>query len=187
MHAMCEQPVIVIVPGWANSGPGHWQTLLEQSLPNCVRVQMKDWECTQREVWVQAISETIVAQNAPVIVVAHSLGCIATTYLPNHVRQQIVGALLVAPADPEKKSFLADFSPVPYTTLPYKSIVVGSSNDPFCAGRLSSAYARSWGSQYVRLPDAGHINIESGFGPWPMGKLLLDSLLSSLTVPLATT
>lgn len=185
MQAM-SSPTVVIVPGWANSGAGHWQTLLEQTLPGSVRVRMADWECRQRHVWVQAITDTILAQAHPVVVVAHSLGCIATSHLPSEVSRHIVGALLVAPADPDKKSFLTDFSPVPHHKLPYRSLVVGSSNDPFCTGRLSSAFARSWGSQYLRLPAAGHINIDSGFGAWPMGRMLLDSLLQA-AVPAAST
>jgi predicted alpha/beta hydrolase family esterase len=41
----------------------------------------------------------------------------------------------VAPADPERRGVLADFAPVPYQALPYRSIVVASSNDPYCPVR----------------------------------------------------
>jgi len=96
-----------------------------------------------------------------VVVVAHSLGCIAVTHLPQAAEARIAGALLVAPADPERRSVLADFAPVPSRKLPYRSILVASSNDPFCPSAWPRLRAQL-GSEFVRVPDAGHINIESG-------------------------
>ena len=54
--------------------------------------------------------------------------------------------------------------------------MVASSNDPFCPIRLAGAYARAWGSEFVRMQNAGHINIDSGHGEWPLGWALLQSL-----------
>ncbi len=92
------------------------------------------------------------------------------------VADRTQGALLVAPADPERRGVLADFAPVPYQRLPYPSILVASTNDPYCPVRTAGAYARAWGSEFVRLNSAGHINVESGHGPWPLGLALLASL-----------
>jgi len=61
--------------------------------------------------------------------------------------------------------------------LPYRSIVVASANDPYCPVRNAGAYARAWQSEFVRFPKAGHINVESGFGDWPLGLALLQSLV----------
>jgi predicted alpha/beta hydrolase family esterase len=80
-----------------------------------------------------------------------------------------------------------DFAPVPYHTLPYRSVVVASSNDPYCPVRTAGAYARSWGSEFVRLQNAGHINIDSGFGAWPLGLALLQSLVETPLVFKTTT
>jgi len=101
--------------------------------------------------------------------------------LPSDVARRVHGALLVAPADPERRGVLSDFAPVPYQPLPYRSIVVASTNDPYCPVRTAGAYARSWGSELVRLQNAGHINVESGFGEWPLGLALLQSLTASLS------
>jgi len=167
---------ILIIPGWQDSGPGHWQTLWAEQLPGALRVQQDDWLCPSRSAWIASISAAIRAQSAPVVIAAHSLGCIATAHLPADVGTRIQGALLVAPADPERRGVLADFSPVPFQRLPFKSIVVASSNDPYCPVRTAGAYARAWGSEFVRLQNAGHINVASGFGPWPLGLALLQSL-----------
>ena len=167
---------IIIVPGWRDSGPGHWQSLWAEQLPGAVRVQQDDWITPSRSAWLTSIGRTILEQPGPVVVVAHSLGCIATTHLAPEVAARIQGALLVAPADPERRGVLADFSPAPSQALPYRSIIVASSNDPFCPVRVAGAYARAWGSEFVRLQKAGHINVDSGFGAWPLGLALLQSL-----------
>jgi predicted alpha/beta hydrolase family esterase len=167
---------IIIVPGWRDSGPGHWQSLWAEQLQDAIRVQQDDWITPSRSAWVAAIARTIADQPGRVVVVAHSLGCIATTHLPPNATDRIQGALLVAPADPERRGVLADFAPVPYQPLPYRSIIVASSNDPYCPVRTAGAYARAWGSEFVRLQMAGHINLEAGFGAWSLGLALLQSL-----------
>jgi predicted alpha/beta hydrolase family esterase len=166
----------IIVPGWRDSGPGHWQSLWADRLAGAVRVQQDDWITPSRQAWVATLARTILQQGEPVVVVAHSLGCIATAHLPPEAAARIQGALLVAPADPERLAVLSDFAPVPFQKLPYRSVLVASSNDPFCPVRLAGAYARAWGSEFVRLPEAGHINIASGHGEWPLGVALLQSL-----------
>jgi predicted alpha/beta hydrolase family esterase len=113
-----------------------------------------------------------------VVIVAHSLGCITAAHMGVEASARVKGALLVAPADPERRAQLADFAPVPYAPLPYRSVLVASSNDPYCPIRRAGAYARAWGSEFVRLQNAGHINVESGFGEWPLGLALLQSLLA---------
>jgi len=97
-------------------------------------------------------------------------------------RQAWVGSLAreilasPGPVDPERRANLNDFAPVPFGKLPYRSVLVASGNDPYCPVRLAGAYARAWGSEFVRLNDAGHINVESGHGEWPLGLALLQSL-----------
>ena len=167
---------IIIVPGWHDSGPGHWQSLWAEQLPGAVRVQQEDWVSPSRSAWVAAIAKLIMDQEGPVVIAAHSLGCIATAHLPPEASERIQGALMVAPADPERRSVLVDFAPVPYAPLRYPSILVASTNDPQCSVRLAGAYARAWGSEFVRLQNAGHINTESGHGEWPLGMALLMTL-----------
>lgn len=167
---------IIIVPGWRDSGPGHWQTLWAERLPQARRVVQDDWHTPTRSAWVARLEETVLEQPGPVVIVAHSLGCITTAHMKPEVAARVRGALLVAPADPERRAVLSDFAPVPYAALPYRSILVASSNDPYCPIRLAGAYARAWGSEFVRLQNAGHINVDSGHGEWPLGRALLQSL-----------
>jgi predicted alpha/beta hydrolase family esterase len=173
---------VVIVPGWRNSGPGHWQSLWAERIAGALRVEQEDWLQPHRSPWVASVQEAIEAAPHPVILVAHSLGCITSVHaveqLGNQQRGSIAGALLVAPADPERRALFEDFTPVPANPLPFASIVAASSNDPYCPIRMASAYAKSWGSTFVRVPSAGHINVESGHGEWPLGWALLGALAS---------
>ena len=177
---------IIIVPGWRDSGPGHWQTLWAERLPQARRVVQDDWHTPTRSAWVARLEETVLEQPGPVVIVAHSLGCITTAHMKPEAAARVRGALLVAPADPERRAVLSDFAPVPYAALPYRSFLVASSNDPYCPIRLAGAYARAWGSEFVRLQNAGHINVDSGHGEWPLGRALLQSL-TEVELPLQPT
>lgn len=168
---------ILIVPGWRNSEPAHWQSLWASRLPGARRVAQGDWLFPRRQHWVDRLAEDILThRDQRVVLVAHSLGCIAVSHLPPAAAARVGAALLVAPADPERRAQLADFAPVPYQRLPYRSILVASSNDPYCPVRLAGAYARAWGSEFLRLENAGHINVAAGFGEWPLGLRLLAQL-----------
>jgi predicted alpha/beta hydrolase family esterase len=186
MRSMQDLPAIpLIVPGWRDPGPGHWQTLWAQRLPGARRVVQDDWLNPSRECWVDALARAVLQAPAPVVIVAHSLGCIATVHLPRRAAARVQAALLVAPADPERRAQLSDFAPVPCERLPYRSLVVASSNDPYCPSRLAGAYARAWGSEFLRLNEGGHINVESGHGEWPLGFTLLHTLLETSAAPTA--
>jgi predicted alpha/beta hydrolase family esterase len=92
----------------------------------------------------------------------------------------VQGALLVAPGDvetPELKDRLPGWAPVLRQPLPFKSILVGSQNDPYCRADRAQAMARSWGAQWLDLGSAGHINADSSLGDWPEGHALLNTLL----------
>lgn len=174
LHATAMRTLII--PGWRNSGPQHWQSLWEAQLPDAQRVQQHDWLAPRRAAWVGATTAAILAAPSPVLLVAHSLGCITVAHLPAQAQQRVHAALLVAPADPARRAPLKDFAPVPSARLPFPSTLVASSDDPYCSLQLAGAYASAWGSTLVCLDQAGHINAEAGFGPWPKGLELLQAL-----------
>jgi len=174
---------VLVLPGWQNSGPRHWQTLWEQQSPIFLRVQQRDWDFPHREWWLERITAEVKQAPAPIVFAAHSLGCIALAHwckaAPGEVGK-IKGALLVAPADVDSKDApkqTKDFSPVPHDPLPFPSIVVSSSNDPYLNPERAREIARAWGSRFVDIGAAGHVNGESGLGDWPEGKRLLRHLI----------
>ncbi|MCA3443995.1 MAG: alpha/beta hydrolase [Rhodobacter sp.] len=85
-------------------------------------------------------------------------------------------ALLVAPAEPARSHRLAPFSPVPTVPLGVPACVVASRNDPWMSFGHAAALARCWQARLVDLGFAGHVNVASGYGPWPGGLRLRDAL-----------
>jgi serine hydrolase len=167
---------ILIIPGLGDSGDLHWQSWFEARLPNCTRVRQRDWETTDLDIWVGTVNEAAEAASGRIWLVAHSFGCLAAVRAATSTTADIAGALLVAPADPAK---FALASALPATPLPVATILVGSENDAWMSLRSAQRWARTWGSVFVNAGRAGHINVASGYGPWPDGLRLLGALRSA--------
>lgn len=174
----------LIVPGLLNSGPGHWQSLWQAELPNAWRVEQSDWERPTLGEWTAGLAEAV-RRRPGSLLIAHSLGCAAVAHL-SHISagRGILAAFLVAPADVNRDGpvgrLLEGFAPIPQTPLPFPSLVVASVNDPFVHIDRARAFARAWRSRFVDIGAAGHINVESGHGPWASGRLLLDDFVQGL-------
>lgn len=173
---------VLMVPGWNNSGPQHWQTLWQEEFPTIGRVEQREWANPDPEEWVATLDRAVRASARPVVLVAHSLGCVTVARWAARKRQQgevtwpVVGALLVAPADVERDNApdpLRPFAPLPTQRLPFMARVIGSSNDPCCAESRARELAQSWGAGYSCVYNGGHINVASGHGDWPQGLALL--------------
>jgi len=176
---MTEEPTILVVPGYQNSGPEHWQSWWEQESPAFQRVEQADWDHPLVGDWVETLDKAITGQPGPVVLVGHSLGCITVArWAASHAGPEVRGALLVAPADIDTADVpeLVNFRPIPLQPLPFPSIVVASSDDPWCSPARSRLLADSWGSRFVDLGPYGHINSASGLGAWPEGRALLAEL-----------
>jgi predicted alpha/beta hydrolase family esterase len=170
---------VLVVPGYGNSGPAHWQSLWQAKHPEYRRVNQKDWENPERADWVDALDAAVRVAGGPVMFVAHSLGCLTVAHWAAAHRGPVTGALLVAPADVEAMELppsILTFRPIPRGRLPFPSIVAASDDDLFADLERARGWARDWGSRFVRLERAGHINADAGFGPWPEGEALLDEL-----------
>ncbi len=176
---------ILIQPGLNNSGPQHWQSLWQQRHPEYERVEQENWDQPQLSDWLATLQRYLAQSDAPTVIVAHSLGSIATAHLvARGLGRNLVGLLLVAPADVERVDAPAEvrnFAPLPLGELAIPSIVVASDDDPYCNWARSEQLAQAWGSELVRLNAAGHINADSGFGEWPEGQAILQGLLQRLT------
>ena len=178
----------LIVPGLHGSGPTHWQSWMEQQVPDARRVTGIDWERPVLARWANAVRDAIDQSPGPVWVVAHSFGCLASVVAAADRLHRVAGLMLVAPANPERFTphGLRDANAhpdqesiarwIPREPLGVPSLVVASTDDPWV--RLSSAayWADCWGSHLEQIGAAGHINVDSGHGPWPRGLELLLAL-----------
>lgn len=181
---MSDEPIrYLILPGWHGSGPDHWQTHWESLLPNSKRVEQADWELPLRADWVARLERHIGAEPGPVVLIAHSLGCVTVAHWAAQaapaLHSRVLGALLVAPADVERDGCalpLRNFAPIPCQTLGFPSVLVGSSNDPAASQQRSIELGDAWGSHTLVLDQAGHINTAAGYTRWEEGFVYLYQL-----------
>lgn len=184
------RPTVVIVPGMRDHVEEHWQTLLAQRLieggrtVRTVPPPVENRLC--RDAHVALLVEVIAQTTGPVVLVAHSAGCITTVQWARWHDADVRGALLAAPPDFDtplpagyptpgelKKS---GWTPVPRSPLPFPSIVAASSTDPLGSLERVAELARNWGSRLAELGDVGHLNPASGHGPWPGAEEFVEVL-----------
>lgn len=172
-------PRLLIVPGLHDSGPAHWQSWLQAQVRDSVRVVQDDWATPDLERWATRIETTLQSAGAgPWLVAAHSFGVLALARLVARRMAALAdgdepaplglqGALLVAPADPDK---FAVAERLPQRALPLSTLLVASDTDPWMSAGRARHWAGVWGSAHLSLGDAGHINAEAGFGPLPLAR-----------------
>jgi predicted alpha/beta hydrolase family esterase len=176
----CATHRILLLPGWLDSGPEHWQSRWE-ALYGDTRVVQSDWVWPRRGDWMARLEEVLLADARPALLVAHSLGCQLVAAWAAHSRHtaRVQGALLVAPPDVEREDMppnLHGWRPIVRVRLPFPAVVVTSGDDPYAAPERSAALARAWGAEQVDIGPAGHVNDASGLGDWPVGRSLLARL-----------
>ncbi|MCJ0765607.1 RBBP9/YdeN family alpha/beta hydrolase [Variovorax terrae] len=172
---------VLILPGWENSGPQHWQSLWEQA-HGYRRVEQHDWMRPLRGDWIARLEDVLLSCDEPAVLVAHSLGCIHTAAWAAHSKntQRVKAALLVAPGDVEREAIrplLPGWSPVVRQALPFPSVLLGSHDDPYCTFERARGFAEAWGSRFIDYGHRGHINANTGLGDWPEGHAMLLDLM----------
>jgi predicted alpha/beta hydrolase family esterase len=174
---------ILIIPGLGGSGPGHWQSRWEAKLSTARRVEQDNWLNPRLEDWTARIIAEVEAAQRPVLLVAHSLGVTAVVHAAPRLPKDVVrGAFLVAP--PADSVLLEaagpGFTPLPHAPLPFPSVLVASRTDPYAPYEESEEISYAWGSRLLDAGEAGHINNDSGHGPWPEGLMSLAGFLKQL-------
>ena len=184
---------VLTLAGWQGSGSGHWQSRWEQ-LHGYVRVEQHDWLRPLRGDWIARLEDILlsldVKRHGRAVLVAHSLGCLNVAAWAAHSRNThlVKAALLVAPPDVEREELrplLPSWSPIPLNKLPFKSVLMASSNDPYCRLERAWQFAAAWGAEPVDAGPRGHLNADSVLGDWPEGHEQLAQLTALGNTPLA--
>ena len=180
---------VLILPGRGNSGPDHWQTHWEAQDPRLQRVLQTEWTTPQREDWVRTLADVLAQRQTPAVLVAHSLAVSLVNYLVAAWPQlypgrplPVRGAWLVGPSDTEAADYPPGpigFSPVLLNPLPFKTIVVASTNDPRVTLERATQFADAWGARLEVAGALEHMGSDSKLGNWPQGKVWLDELLAT--------
>src|SRR5688572_6634106 len=192
MNATMSEMTVVIVPGLRDHAAAHWQTLLEARLRSAGRnvrvvppMGRADLDCVMKVAAIQRVMQDV---DGPVVVVAHSGGCIMLAHWARWATRPVHAALLATPPDfempmPDGYPTLPELAangwlPVPRMRLPFPSIVAASRNDPLGSYERVSALAAGWGSTLLDLGEVGHLNPASGYGAWPQGLALVEAMLA---------
>jgi uncharacterized protein len=172
---------VLVLPGIGNSGPAHWQSRWEASNPSFTRVVQRDWDKPVCSEWMASLDEAVSRAGPATVLVAHSLACLTVAHWAASSPRRIHAALLVAVPDPAAPSFPREavgFAPVPQRRLPFRSLVVASATDPYARLEYALQCASAWGSDFVDIGPAGHINATSGLDEWREGFVLLETLIA---------
>lgn len=175
---------ILIIPGYTNSGPDHWQTRWQGKLSTARRVEQAEWSKPVLGDWMGELAKAVNEAEKPVVLVAHSLGVATAVQALPQFRNRVAGGFFVAPPDVANPAIrpkhLMTFGPYPREPLPFPSIVVASRNDPFSSFEAAEDIAGAWGSLFLDAGESGHINAESGHGPWPEGSMTFAQFMMRL-------
>lgn len=179
---------ILVIAGHMGPGPDHWQTRLISKLSSARLVEQEDWVYGSLPKAVDALVQAVHASEKPVVLVAHSVGCILVAHAVQLLADphKVKGAYLVVPPNELALRSLNGIDPnfvfVPRGPLPFPSLLVATSNDPHSTMEDSAELALAWGSLLVEAGEAGHIDHTSGHGPWPEGMMRFAGFLSKLPV-----
>ncbi len=185
---MTPEATVLILPGWQNSDATHWQSRWE-AVYGDKRVEQHDWVRPLRGDWSARLEEEVLVAPKPVVLVAHSLGCILVAAWAAHSLNtaKVRAAFLVAPGDLERddlRQMIPGWAPIVRRPLPFPALLVAAGNDPYCTAERSREMAADWGARFVSADASelgglgGHLNGESGLGDWTPGRLLLTELIS---------
>ncbi|MCG9791116.1 RBBP9/YdeN family alpha/beta hydrolase [Flavobacterium algicola] len=180
-----DRPNLLIVPGLGGSGAEHWQQLWHNDNSNSIIINQSDWDKPILKDWLDNLNQTIESLTQPTLLIGHSLGSILITIWANqHYNDNIIGALIVAPADVDSAEhtpdIIRDFAPIPLQKLKFPSLVITSTNDPYVSVERATFFSEKWGSDFVSIGLRGHINTLSNLGQWDEGKELLSSFINKL-------
>jgi len=179
---------VLIIHGWTNHRPhGHWQrnlaaALREQGhlvsypqLPNADQPILDEWlEVLAAE--LEQFDEVASRASEPLIVLAHSLGCVAWMQLADRglLKQPADRVLLVAPPEP------APISPVPSFVMDMSDgraermikgsarevTLVGSDADVWQPSGIQAGVGDMIGLEAVVVHGAKHFSTLDGFNQW---------------------
>jgi predicted alpha/beta hydrolase family esterase len=142
------------------------------------RVPQRDWMVPECTAWTNVLQETIHRIPRPVVILAHSIGCMTTIFAI--AKAPVAAVVLVAPADAERSDApgaLHTFTSIPTEPLATPALLVASDSDPYCTLERAEAFAQSWKADLEIVTGGGHINADAGFGAWPDGWLMVGTWL----------
>jgi len=175
------QKRVLILHGLGGSSYPHWQSKLACKIARDYGVVsfplLKNKDNPNLNEWLEQLDSEI-KNFKPNIIVCHSLANTLWFWYATKSSFLVDRLYLVAmPSLNTKEEVIKSFFPAPLPkSLNAKDVTfVASSNDIWCSLDEVEEIAKRYNAKLKVLPNAGHINVDSGFGDWEwIEKELLD-------------
>jgi len=173
-----RRPAYLILHGYVGSGPGHWQTWLAGRLrsgdASVYYPDLPDADSPSLRSWLEALQRELDSIAEPPVVLCHSLACLLWLHHAAAGGKPASRVLMVAPpSEAGAPDELASFFPCPLdgealaASAPDGVRIVCSDDDPYCPEGAAELYGRPLGVLTDVVSGGGHLNPETGYGPWP--------------------
>jgi uncharacterized protein len=166
----------LIVPGFTNSGPEHWQTFIQRKYANVVRVEQEEWNNPSAD-WVERLNQCVNETDGDIVLLGHSCGAVAVSqWAITHSVDKVKALILVAPADVDAAGAIEPIRqqrPLPRMHLGYKSLLIHSDNDEHLDLPRAYELASQWGCKTHLIAGGGHLHTAAGYGEWLEGERLI--------------
>ncbi|OOH90907.1 esterase [Pasteurellaceae bacterium 15-036681] len=176
---------VYIVHGYGANPEKHWFPWLEKELTQlgieCQRLAMPDTDNPNASKWIEHLEQNVIVDEQTVIV-AHSLGCIASLNFLAKNFERPAGAVLVSGFH-QPIEHLSELTPftniyaVQPPLMPFKSYVVAALDDEVVPHQHSDALAQQLKADYIRLPTGGHFLDREGCTELPIVLELVQKML----------
>ncbi|MBX3529817.1 MAG: serine hydrolase family protein [Rhizobiaceae bacterium] len=176
---------ILFLPDGSQPPHDHWQSRWQQKLSTGRIVVPHVHHAPERGAWIDAVTDAVKGSTLPIVMVGHGHGIFAAIAAVPHIMQRVAGAFFAAPYDLGSEEAPMS-SPHGWPTqirsrLPFPAMLVASRNDPACSYETAEGLASGWGALLLDAGEAGHIDAESGYGPWPEGSMAFAQFLRKLS------
>jgi uncharacterized protein len=169
----------LVLHGWQGSGAGHWQSWLVERLRSSGEFvsypELPEPDAPRLDRWLDALERELARQPDSPVVVCHSLACVLWL---QHAHEGAAGgraqrALLVAPPSPSatlpgvQGFFPLAVEPAEVARAAGSTLIAASDDDPYCPEGAGRLYGEPLDVPVHLLEGGGHVNPDSGYGPWP--------------------
>jgi predicted alpha/beta hydrolase family esterase len=168
----------LILHGLGGSGPGHWQRWIAERLGDAghqVRFpDLPDPDTPDPAAWERVLHEELAAlEGDERVVLCHSLSCVTWMAAAERIERPVDRVALVAP--PSVTAGLAELEPFFPLIATEEDVaraaahtrLVCADNDPYCPEGAAALYGGPLALPIDMQPGGGHLNVDSGLGPWP--------------------